>query len=116
MSHVIQPPAIGILGIIGCFVAIVGTAAVSIVSAKSQNAYCFLGWAPNHPSVCWTSTFVITHITGRGVTIHRKYGSPRYEAGGSVHGPFLVISVRFGSPQKNSSKDKIKKKNSRETA
>ena len=43
MSHVIQPPAIGILGIIGCFVAIVGTAAVSIVTAKSRNAYCFLG-------------------------------------------------------------------------
>ena len=52
----------------------------------------------------------------RGVTIHRKYGSPRYEAGGSVHGPFWVISVRFRSPKKISSKDKIKKKNSRETA
>ena len=52
----------------------------------------------------------------RGVTIHRKYGSPRYEAGGSVHGPFLVILVRFGSPKKISSKDKIKKKNIRETA
>ena len=48
--------------------------------------------------------------------IHRKYGSPRYEAGGLVHGPFLVISVRFGSQKKISSKDKIKKKNSRETA
>ena len=46
----------------------------------------------------------------RGVTIHRKYGSPQYKAGGSVHGPFLVISVRFSSPQKISSKDKIKKK------
>ena len=31
---------------------------------------------------------------GRGVTIHRKYGSPRYEAGGSVHGPFFG---NFGS-------------------
>ena len=29
-----------------------------------------------------------------GVTIHRKYGSPRYEAGGSVHGPFFG---NFGS-------------------
>ena len=49
--------------------------------------------------------------------IHRKYGSPRYEAGGSVHGPFLVISARFGSSKKISSEDKIKKKkNSRETA
>ena len=43
MSRVIQPPAIGILGVIGCFVAIVGTAAVPTVSAKSQNAYCFSG-------------------------------------------------------------------------
>ena len=43
MSRVIQPPAIGILGIIYCFVAIVGTAAVSVVSAKSRNAYCFSG-------------------------------------------------------------------------
>ena len=48
--------------------------------------------------------------------IHRKYSSPRYEAGGSVQGPFLVISVWFGSPKKISSNDKIKKKNSRETA
>ena len=48
--------------------------------------------------------------------IHRKYGSLRYEAGSLVHGPFLVILVRFGSPQKISSKDKIKIKNSRETA
>ena len=38
---VIQPLAIGILGIIGCFVAIMGMAAMSIASAKSQNAYCF---------------------------------------------------------------------------
>ena len=37
---VIQP---GILGITGCFVAIIGTAAVSLTSAKSQNAYCFSG-------------------------------------------------------------------------
>ena len=43
MSRVIQPHAIGIFGVIGCFVAIVGTAAVSIVSAKSWNAYCFSG-------------------------------------------------------------------------
>ena len=43
MSRVIQPPAIGILGVIGCFVAIVDTAAVSIVSAKSRNAFCFSG-------------------------------------------------------------------------
>ena len=55
-------------------------------------------------------------IQDRGVTIHRKYGSERYEAGGSVHSPFLVISVRFSSPKIISSKDKIKKKNSRETA
>ena len=33
--------AIGILGFIGCFVALFGTVAVSIASAKSQNAYCF---------------------------------------------------------------------------
>ena len=38
-------------------------------------------------------------ISVRGVTIHLKYGSPRYEAGGSVHGLFLVISVRF-TPKK----------------
>ena len=41
MSRVIQPPAIGILGVIGSFVAIAGTATVSIVSDKSRNAYCF---------------------------------------------------------------------------
>ena len=43
ISLVIQPLAIEILGVmlIGCFVAIIGTAAVSIVSAKSRNAYCF---------------------------------------------------------------------------
>ena len=35
---VIQPLAIGILGVIGCYVAIIGTAAVSITSAKSRNA------------------------------------------------------------------------------
>ena len=40
---VIQRPPIGILGIIGCFVAIIDTAAVSTVSAKSGNAYCFSG-------------------------------------------------------------------------
>ena len=51
----------------------------------------------------------------RGAMIHRKYGSLRYVAGGSVHSPFLVISVRF-TKKKISSKDKIKKKNSRETA
>ena len=56
----------------------------------------------------------MTALNIRGVTIHRKYGSPRYEAGGSAHGPFLVILVRF--TQKISSKDKIKKINSRETA
>ena len=39
---VIQPLAIGILVVIGCFVAIIGTAAMSIASAKSRNAYCFL--------------------------------------------------------------------------
>ena len=39
----IQPLAIGILGVIGRFVAVIGTAAVSIVSAKSRNAYCFSG-------------------------------------------------------------------------
>ena len=43
MSRVIQPPAIGILGVIGCFVATVDMAAVSIASAKSWNAYCFSG-------------------------------------------------------------------------
>ena len=48
--------------------------------------------------------------------IHRKYGSPRYEANRSVHGPFLVISVQFDTPKIISSKNKIKKKNSRETA
>ena len=41
--RVIQPPAIGILGVICCFVAIVGTAVVSIVSVNSRNAYCFSG-------------------------------------------------------------------------
>ena len=41
MSLVMQPLAIGIPGVIGYFVAIIGTAAVSIVSAKSRNAYCF---------------------------------------------------------------------------
>ena len=39
---VIQPLAIGILGVIGCFIAIIGTAAVSIASAKSRNAYYFI--------------------------------------------------------------------------
>ena len=43
ISLVIQPLAIGILGVLGCFVAIIGMAAVSIVSAKSRNAYCFSG-------------------------------------------------------------------------
>ena len=41
--HVIAPPAIGILGVICCFIAIVGTAGVSIVSAKLRNAYYFSG-------------------------------------------------------------------------
>ena len=40
---VIQPLAIGILGVIGCYVVIIGTAALSIASAKSRNAYCFSG-------------------------------------------------------------------------
>ena len=44
-------------------------------------------------------TVRLTTINVRGVTIHRKYGSPRYEAGSSVHGLFLVISVWF--TQKN---------------
>ena len=39
----IQPIAIGILGVIGCFVAVIGTAAVSVASAKSRNSYCFSG-------------------------------------------------------------------------
>ena len=43
LNLVIQAPAIGTLGVIGCYVAIVGTAAVSIVSAKSRNVYCFSG-------------------------------------------------------------------------
>ena len=38
---VIQPLAIGILGVIASFVAIIGMAAVSIVFTKSWNAYCF---------------------------------------------------------------------------
>ena len=33
--------------------------------------------------------FILACNISRGVTIHRKYGSPRYEAGGSVHGPFF---------------------------
>ena len=41
---VIQHLAIGILGVIGCFIAIIGTAAVSVASAKSRNAYCFSGF------------------------------------------------------------------------
>ena len=40
---VIQPLAIEIPGIIGCFVAIIDMAAMSIASAKSQNTYCFSG-------------------------------------------------------------------------
>ena len=32
-----------ILGVIGYFVAIIGTAAVSVASAKSRIAYCFSG-------------------------------------------------------------------------
>ena len=43
ISLVIQLLAIGILGVIDCFIAIIGTAAVSIVSAKSRNASCFSG-------------------------------------------------------------------------
>ena len=43
MSLMIQSPAIGMLGVIACFVAIVGMAAVSVVSAKSRNTYCFSG-------------------------------------------------------------------------
>ena len=35
--------AIGILDVIDCFVAIIGSAAMSIVSAKSRNAHCFSG-------------------------------------------------------------------------
>ena len=41
ISLVIQPLAIGILGVIGCFVAIFG--GVLIVPAKSRNAYCLSG-------------------------------------------------------------------------
>ena len=63
MSRVIQSPAIGILCVIGCFVAIVGTAAVSIVSAKSRNAYCFSGLAPNHQAFAGRA-ILVTHITG----------------------------------------------------
>ena len=40
---VIQPLATGILGVNGCFVAIIGMTAVSTVSAKSLKAYCFSG-------------------------------------------------------------------------
>ena len=40
---VIHHLANGILGVSGCFVVIIGTAAVSIASAKSRNAYCFSG-------------------------------------------------------------------------
>ena len=40
---VIQPLAIGILGVIGCFVVIIDMAAMSIASAKSWNTYCFSG-------------------------------------------------------------------------
>ena len=69
MSLVIQSPAVGILGVIACFVAIVGAAAVSIVSDKSRKAYCISGLAPNHPSVCWTSTFVATHITDHIISL-----------------------------------------------
>ena len=43
ISLVIQPLATGIYGVIGCFVAIIGTAAVSIISAKSRNAHCISG-------------------------------------------------------------------------
>ena len=54
----------------------------------------------NNLIVLSSKKFYLVEII-RGVTIHQKYGSPRYEAGGSVHGPFffLVISVRF--TQKN---------------
>ena len=39
----IQPLAIGILDVFGCFVAIFGMATVSMVSAKSRDAHCFSG-------------------------------------------------------------------------
>ena len=64
-SLMIQPLAIGILRVIGCFVAIIDTATVSIVSSKSRNTYCFSGLALNHPSACWTITFLVAHITGQ---------------------------------------------------
>ena len=52
-------------GVSCCFVAIVDIAAMSIVSDKSRNAYCFSGEAPNYQCVCWTSAVVFTHITGQ---------------------------------------------------
>ena len=69
-----------------------------------------------HPKMISTLLHLLTlyqnktlpYISFRGVTIHLKYGSPQYEAGSSIHGPFLVISVRF--TPKNFLEDKIKKK------
>ena len=43
ISLLIQPLAVGILCVVGCFVVIIDTAAVTIVSGKSWNAYCFSG-------------------------------------------------------------------------
>ena len=65
MSLVIQHPAIGILGVIGCFVAIVGTTAVSIVSARSRNAFVFQD--QHRTSKAFAGP--VTHITGHIVSL-----------------------------------------------
>ena len=56
-----QPLAIGILGIIGCFVAIVSTDAVSIGAAKSRNAYCFFRIS-TQPLKCLLDDHIFGHI------------------------------------------------------
>ena len=49
ISLVIQPLAVGILGVIGCFVAIIGTAAVSIVSSKTRKRLLFFSISTKPP-------------------------------------------------------------------
>ena len=69
----IQPLAIGILG---CFVGIIDKATVSIVSAKSQNAYCFQDkhWTPQAfvgPSHFWSHTSLVTSVVYSSASARR---------------------------------------------
>ena len=65
------------LGVIGCFVAITGTAAVSIVSAKSRNAYCFFRISTEPPKrlldhhIFWSHTSLVTQVVYSSASARR---------------------------------------------